>query len=192
MLSRRALLIHGSLATFAAACGSASLPEPEDKRRLPSARPMPDEVLADVLGRALDEAKSLGATYADARVHRRRHERLAAREDHLVDVSSRDSYGVGVRVLVAGAWGFASSPTVSEDSAREAARRAVAVARASAGTRVRPIALAPVSQYTDVYRTPMQIDPFEVSLAEKAELLLSFWPEAKKVTGATVTTLTTK
>lgn len=183
MLSRRAFLIRGSLATLATACGSANLPEPEDKRQPPSARPLPDEVLADVLGRALDEAKSLGATYADARVHRRRHERLAAREDHIVDVGSRDSYGIGVRVLLAGAWGFASSPIVSEESAREAARRAVVVAKASAGARVRPIELAPVSQYTDVYRTPMQIDPFEVSLAEKAELLLSFWPEAKKVAG---------
>lgn len=183
MISRRAFLIRGSLAALAAGCGSTSLPEAEDKRQPPSTRPIPDELLADILGRALDEAKAQGATYADARVHRRRQEKVATREEHVVDVASSESYGVGVRVLAFGAWGFASTGTVTEEAAKEAARRAVAVAKASSGAQIRPITLAPVSQYTDVYRTPMQIDPFEVSLAEKAALLLSIWPEAKKVAG---------
>ncbi|NUO50087.1 MAG: TldD/PmbA family protein [Polyangiaceae bacterium] len=183
MITRRALLIRGSLATLSAACGAANLPEGQKERPPPDARPIPDELLADILGRALDEAKALGATYADARVHRRRHEKVATREDHVVEVASSETYGIGVRVLAFGAWGFASTGLVTDDAAKDAAKRAVQVAKANAGAQIRKIELAPVSQYTDVYKTPLETDPFDVSLAEKAALLLSFWPEAKKVAG---------
>jgi TldD protein len=183
MLTRRALLIRGSLATLGAACGAANIPDSQKERAAPDTRPLPDDVLADILARALEEAKALGATYADARVHRRRHERVATREDHVVDVSSRETYGVGVRVIVGGAWGFASSGRVTDEAAKDAARRAVVVAKAGVGAQIRKLQLAPVSRYIDVYRTPIEIDPFDVPLGEKAALLLSFWPEAKKVAG---------
>ena len=41
---------------------------------------------------------------------------MATREDHVVDVSSRETYGVGVRVIVGGAWGFASSGRVTDEA----------------------------------------------------------------------------
>src|SRR6185295_3843267 len=65
--------------------------------------------LEAVLGRAIDTAKKEGATYVDARIHQRRFENVSAREDHVVGVSSSELYGIGVRVIAAGAWGFASS-----------------------------------------------------------------------------------
>jgi TldD protein len=183
MLNRRAFLIQSSLATLGAACGSATLPDGTGERPPPDTRPVPDEALALILGRALDEAKALGASYADARVHRRRREHITTREDHVTGVSSSETYGLGVRVLAFGAWGYASSAKVTEESAREAARRAVAVAKASSGAQERKIELAPTPSFVDVWTTPMDTDPFAVSLEEKAALLLSFWPEAKKVKG---------
>src|SRR5262245_37830836 len=83
----------------------------------------------DVLARALDAAKRAGATYVDARVVRRRTERVATREDHVVAVTSGETYGIGVRVIASGAWGFASSAIVSGEAAEEAAQKAVAIAR---------------------------------------------------------------
>jgi TldD protein len=146
----------------------------------------------DVLGAAIDAAKRAGAAYADARVVRRRDQRVATREDHVVDVSDDESYGVGVRVLVvvAGegaatqAWGFAASAAVDEASAAAAARRAVAVARADAGPRKRPIVLAPVARYRARWSTPVAIEPFDVPIAEKAALLQGAWAEARAVKGA--------
>ncbi len=182
-VSRRAFLIQSSLATLAAACGSANLPDGQRDRPPPSTRPLPDERLADVLAQALDEAKAQGASYADARIHARKHEHVKTREDHVVSVAFHETFGLGVRVLAGGAWGYASAGVVSAEAARDAARRAVLVAKASAGAQLRPIVLAPVSAYVDVYRTPMEVDPFEVTLAEKVEMLLSLWPEAKKVAG---------
>ena len=127
----------------------------------PPARP-PAATIEDVLGRALDAAKRAGASYADARVVRRRDQTVATREDHVVEVSDDESYGIGVRVLLVvptetgatQAWGFAASANVDLASAARAAERAVTVARANAGPRKRPIILAPVATYRDRWSTP--------------------------------------
>lgn len=189
MLSRRHFLIETSLAALAAGCATG------EPRRLDFAapilpappvsvpRPAPDDHLARVLGRALDTAKKAGASFADARVHQRKHEELHTREDHVVGVSSSETYGLAVRVLAFGAWGFASSPRVTEEDAARVALRAVAVAYANRGAQKRPIELSPAPTVTERWHTPFVVDPFTVPLAEKAELLLSLWPEAKKVSG---------
>src|SRR5262245_52268580 len=119
MLSRRVFLIQSSLAALGAGCGGAAVatqpvPPPYPGALPPpppqAVRPVPEPTLAAVLGRALDEAKRAGATYADARVHQRRHESIRTREDHVTDVTSTETYGLALRVLAFGAWGFASSP----------------------------------------------------------------------------------
>jgi TldD protein len=190
MISRRAFMIHSSLAALGAGCASSTAPRPVGPAPLgappppPEAmRPAPDETLASVLGRALDEAKRAGATYADARIHQRRQESIRTREDHVTDVSSGETYGLALRVLAFGAWGFASSPRVTGADAADVARRAVAVARANAGAQKRKIELAPAPTVTEKWQTAMSVDPFAVPLADRAALLLALWPEAKKVKG---------
>jgi TldD protein len=191
MLSRRAFVIQSSLAALSAGCASATAPRavrsPAPPGAPPSpppqARPAPEETLAAVLGHALDEAKRAGATYADARVHQRRHEAIRTREDHVTDVTSHETYGLALRVLAFGAWGFASSPRVNLASAADVAQRAIAVARANSGAQKRKIELAPTPVITEKWQTSMRVDPFTVPLADRAELLLSFYSEAKKVRG---------
>ncbi|HEX9296629.1 MAG TPA: TldD/PmbA family protein [Polyangiaceae bacterium] len=189
MLSRRAFVIHSSLAALGVGCHAASKGRPL-RAGAPTAtidggasRPLPDAELAKVLARALDAAKRAGATFADARIHQRRYESLRTREDHVVDVHFSESFGLALRVLAFGAWGFASSPRAMLTDADEVARRAISVAKANADAQKRKIALAPVSAVTDRWQTPLSVDPFKVPLADKAALLLSFWPEAKKVSG---------
>ena len=177
-LGRRGF-VGGSLLALGA-CGRGAIP------RVPArnANHGPEKTeLEAALGRALDVAKRLGASYADARVHLRRYETLVAREAHLVSVDASETYGIGVRVVVDGAWGFASAGSVFDADAAAAAARAVAVAKANGGARRRPIALAPTAVVTGKWQTAMQIDPFLVPLADKAALILSIWPEAKKVAG---------
>jgi TldD protein len=191
MLSRRAFVIQSSLAALAAGCGNGAIPiavGPPPTPGTPASPPEPvrpasDETLASVLGKALDEAKRAGADYADARVHQRRHESIRTREDHVVDVTSTESYGLALRVLAFGAWGFASSPRVTLADATDVAHRAVAVAKASSGAQKRKIELAAAPVVTEKWQTSMSVDPFTVPLAERAALLLSLWPEAKKVRG---------
>jgi len=167
--------------TAVAACGPSK----------PPAAP-PAAKIEDVLGRALDAAKRAGATYADARVVRTRDQTVSTREDHVVDVRDDARYGIGVRVLLVvpsesgatQAWGFAASANVDGPSAARTAERAVQLARANAGPRKRPIILAPVARYTDRWATPVAVDPFAITIAEKAELLREIWAEARLVRGA--------
>ena len=65
--------------------------------------------MRDLTERALDTATSLGAGYADARVVRRLDESVAIKTGRVEGVASNESEGFGVRVVVDGAWGFASS-----------------------------------------------------------------------------------
>src|SRR3712207_7245808 len=88
--------------------------------------------MRDLTSRALDTATALGASYADVRVVRRLEESINVKSGRLEGVSSGESEGFGVRVIVDGAWGFASSHDLSPAEADRVAADAVRIARASA------------------------------------------------------------
>ncbi|HEX5726922.1 MAG TPA: TldD/PmbA family protein [Longimicrobiaceae bacterium] len=122
---------------------------------------------------ALDAARRAGATYADARISRVRSQSLSTRERQITDFSDSETFGFGVRVLAAGAWGFAASRELNPQEVERVARQAVAQARANAAARQRPVELAPVQAYPDAtWRSPVEIDPFDVPIEEKVALLL--------------------
>jgi TldD protein len=119
---------------------------------------------------AVQAALRLGASYADARAVVRRNQSVATKNGRVESVSDVESEGIGVRLLVDGAWGFACDRRLSRDGAEEAARRAAEFARAAPSAHGRP--LAPLAARSGVYRTPIERDPFEVPLAEKVEFCL--------------------
>jgi TldD protein len=119
---------------------------------------------------AVDAAVGAGASYADARVVLRRAQLVATKNGQVDEISDLDSEGIGVRVLVDGAWGFACDRRPTEEGAREAALRATAFAKAAPGGHRR--SLAPVDARTAEYRTPLERDPFSVSIADKVDLCL--------------------
>ena len=139
------------------------------------------ETRNDVLAAALDAAKRGGASYADARIVRKRRESIGTREDHVTGVSSTETYGIGIRVIADGAWGFASSQLVTVKDAEEAARKAVAIAKANRPFLKHPVVLAPAPVLKGSWRTPSEMDPFAVPLADRAEWLLALWPLVKDV-----------
>lgn len=66
-----------------------------------------------------------------------------------------------------------------------AARQAVAQARANRAAQVRPVTLAPVTPTPNgEWRSPIQVDPFTVPVADKVALLLAANAAALKVAGA--------
>ena len=152
--------------------------------RLNSARGLLTEPkLDDLVKRALAAATKAGATYADVRVVRMRRENIATREDRVERVAFTDDYGVGVRVIAGGAWGFAATPNVTAAAAERAAGDAVAVAKANASLMKKPVTLAPVPANVDVWQTPLIKHPFKIPLEDKAELLLEINRRAMKVPG---------
>jgi TldD protein len=118
----------------------------------------------------VEVATASGAEYADARVVLKRDQFVATKNGRVDRMTDAESEGIGVRVLVNGAWGFACDRRLSADGARDAALRACTFARAAAGKRSR--ALAPVEAHTGSHVSHVQRDPFEVSLADKVDLCL--------------------
>ena len=119
---------------------------------------------------AVDAAVGAGAQYADARIVARRAQLVATKNGQVEEISDLESEGIGVRVLVDGAWGFACDRRTSDEGAREAALRATGFAKAAPGRHRR--SLAPVEATIAEYRTPLERDPFSVSIADKVDLCL--------------------
>jgi TldD protein len=126
----------------------------------------------ELCGTAVDAALAAGAEYADARAILRRTQDIATKNGEVESIADGESEGIGVRVLVGGAWGFACDRRLSDSGAKEAAARATEFARASASRTRRPVVLAPVSAEPGGYTTPFERDPIDVPLEEKIELLL--------------------
>ena len=120
--------------------------------------------------RAVAAALAAGAGYADARIVHRRAQTVATKDRRVERVDDMESEGIGVRVLVGGAWGFACDRRLDDVGAEAAARRAAAFAHAAPGRHDR--ALAPIEPTEATYRTPLERDPLAVPLGDKIELCL--------------------
>lgn len=123
---------------------------------------------------ALNTARSLGASYADARIGRYLNQYVFTREDKVQNVVNTESFGIGIRVITNGTWGFASTNNVSPDGIKKATEQAVAIAKANSKIQKDPVVLAPVKAHGDVsWKTPIKKDFKDVPVGEKVDLLLS-------------------
>jgi TldD protein len=143
--------------------------------------------MRDLSDRALDTAAHLGASYADVRVVHRRDESIAVKSGRVEGVASGESEGFGVRVLVDGAWGFASSSTLTAAEADRIARDAVRIAKASATALRDRVVLDDRPPAHGTYETPVQEDPFGVPLETKIGDLLAADEAARGVQGIAFT-----
>jgi TldD protein len=127
--------------------------------------------LADI---ALNAAKSKGASYADVRIGRYLNQFVVTREKRVQNIANTESYGVGIRVIANGAWGFAATNKVTKEDIAKTAEKAVAVAKANAKILSEPVQLAPQKGYGEVsWKTPIEKNAFEVPVKDKVDLLLS-------------------
>lgn len=120
---------------------------------------------------AVDGALSAGASYADARVNRVCEQDLVLRNGALESAASSEDAGAGVRVMVDGCWGYAAAPVTDESGLKALAQRALASAQKLASARLEPLRLSAESGHVGEYKTPIEVDPLAVPLAEKLDLL---------------------
>jgi len=118
----------------------------------------------------LVDSASGRASYADARHVRTLVEEVALRNGELDLLDRREEEGIGVRVRVKGAWGFAAVRGSGRADGEDAVARALALAEAQpvAGGE---LALAPEPPARGSHASPCETDPFEVSLDDKLALL---------------------
>ncbi|HXT14548.1 MAG TPA: TldD/PmbA family protein [Gemmatimonadaceae bacterium] len=134
---------------------------------------------------ALDAAKSAGADYADVRFVRNRNQNVSTREQRVAGIADNETYGFGVRTLVNGSWGFAASRDLTREEVSRVAKQAVAQARANRSALVRPVVLAPAPVVANgVWKSPIEIEPFDVAIEDKVGLLLAANKAALAVKGA--------
>lgn len=176
-VSRRAFL-----GTSAAALAAELFAESKDSRA-------PNPALEKLADAALRQAKKQKASYCDIRINRYRDQGVALRLSpergtgktlEVPNISDTSSFGFGVRVIVDGAWGFASSPLVTPTEIARVTAEAVAVAKANASITSKPVILAPTKAYKARWTSPFERNPFDVPIPEKLALLLDVGHEVKK------------
>jgi TldD protein len=142
--------------------------------------------MKQILSWALDVASLRGASYADARIASDRSRALTTKNGKVGSSSDSESFGIGVRVIADGAWGFAASGDLSRAAVEATAARAVEIARASARAKKADIQLAPEKAVAAEWTTPIKIDPFKISVEQNTSLLLQIDAELRSVAGVTL------
>lgn len=120
--------------------------------------------------KTLDMLKEKGVDYADIRMVDRMSENISTEDLKVQSISNSRSKGVGIRVILDGSLGFASTQDLTK--LEEIAMYALELAKASRMIQTEKIRMAEKDVVVDNYVTPIEIDPFTVSKAEKIELLL--------------------
>jgi TldD protein len=142
--------------------------------------------MKDLASSALNTATQLGATYADVRVIDERSRALSTKNGKIGTASDARSQGFNVRVIVDGAWGFASSANLEWSAAESTAAHAIEIAKASARVKQSDVKLVPEKPVTAEWTTPYKIDPFTISIEQNLALLQTIDAELRSVKGVTL------
>jgi TldD protein len=124
--------------------------------------------------------------YADVRVIESRERNISTKNGKMGHASSEESLGLGVRALVNGCWGFASTDDLSASSLASVAKHAADVARASALAKKSDIVLVPEQKVVETWASPCKVDPFTTSVEQNLDLLLRADAEMRTVAGVTL------
>ncbi len=169
----RRLFLKGALATGALSLGNLDLLATRTAHatgNAPLATPSAaDRNLADTL---LSYAKVLGASYCDVRFVRMLTQSVSARDQVVTGLSDSESYGLGLRVIKNGTWGFAATRIVDLQNGKRVAEEAVAMAASNSKLQTIPLDLAPVQPIQAEWKTPIEKNPFDVSFKDRAQFLL--------------------
>ena len=142
--------------------------------------------MKDLASWALDTATQRGATYADIRVVDERSRALATKNGKIGNAAELRTQGLGMRVIVDGAWGFASSRDLTRPQVAETAAQAVRIAKASSQVKRNDVVLAPEKPASAEWTTPHRKDPFATSVEENLALLERIDSELRSVPGVTL------
>jgi TldD protein len=129
---------------------------------------------------AVEAALAAGARYADARLMHRRYESMTAQNGEIEELVQDENAGLGVRALVGSGWGFYAVPDLADGAVRAAGERAAAIATASASVAGPAADLVPVPAGSASWASECVVDPLEVPLADKGDLLVGATAEARR------------
>ncbi len=123
----------------------------------------------DVLEKALESGRDLGASYLELRGESGFVEYIQMDDGRVNALAQRLERGVAIRVLADGAWGFVSTGNL--DTLDASVESAFKMAKAAAKTRKEPIKLADIATYQDVVKSKAKRDPRHVPIEEKIKYM---------------------
>ena len=153
--------------------GALSMPFPINGRNIAGrpSPPMENKAFRRIADTALDAAGKAGANFVDVRICNCRHQLLQAKESQSSTPVDQETSGIGIRVIVGGVMGFASTSDLSSDSVAAAATKAVKIAKLNMGNNA-GIELSPISKVeSGRWQSKIERDGFDISIWEKQNLL---------------------
>ena len=120
---------------------------------------------------AVEKAQELGASYAEARFEEKKGTEIVMKNGNLEGLGILADRGIGIRVLVNGGMGFASTNVLTKESVSEAVKKAVKLAKAAAKLRKKPIQFSEEDFHQVFYEVKMKKDFRDISAEEKMEYL---------------------
>jgi TldD protein len=129
--------------------------------------------LKDILIKPIATAQNLGAEYAEARAETLFKTMLTVKEGTVEAAKQGVENGVALRVLVNGAWGFASVGSLNPEVLTSAISEACKMAKAASLRLKNPIKLAKTPAVEDHVRIKPGKNPAEISMEDKIKTTLA-------------------
>ena len=142
--------------------------------------------MKDLALQALDAVAGRGVSYADVRSIEVRDREISTKNGKVGHVSSSESVGLGVRVMAAGAWGFAATDDLTRQGIESAASLALDIARSGVAAQKHRVTLAPEDKYEAVWVSPCRVDPFTISIDRQLATLLVIDRELRRQRGVSL------
>ena len=128
--------------------------------------------MKDLVHHILDLANLKKVDYADIRIVRRQSEEIEVKNGKVEALTDDSDFGFGIRLLLQGAWGFACSSKVTKTEMEATFKKALRIAKASSKAKANDVFFPHAAPVLDRYQTPVSLDPFQVSVETKLNLLL--------------------
>jgi TldD protein len=129
--------------------------------------------MEDKLSKLIERGEKLGANYVEIRVHSSDKTILIIKDGRLETIKEGMEKGIAIRVLVNGAWGFASPAITDNQTLTKTITTLCKMAKNASQHLKKPVKLAETKTIKDKVKLKSLKSPNEVSLDEKIDLTLN-------------------
>jgi len=137
--------------------------------------------MIEMLQKAVALAQKFGGEFADARFETQKAKQISVVNGSIRTFSSIERNGLAVRLKLGGAWGFASTTTLTSDAIENAARTAYKLAKTANTYSKEKIGIYETKPLKKKSKAKIKIDPENVDTDEKLKFVFAL-DEAQKAT----------
>ncbi|NOR77837.1 MAG: TldD/PmbA family protein [Methanophagales archaeon] len=138
--------------------------------------------MEEEIKKAIDSVVTKNARYADLRLEKGYATVIDLRDDVFREMSYSIDQGMGIRVLYNNSWGFCSSNEISIPKLRDSFEDAFKISKAlsESSKKTETITLADTKPVNDYYKLKPKINPDDVSIEAKKEIVKDVYKAAKE------------